>query len=71
MTHNHTMNTNESIILIVKAIFPDRASSDFVTTHAINSVRTGFPFPEELADLFTLEIHTRPSGSKYGVLDFA
>ena len=65
------MNTDESVKLIVNAIFPDRASSDFVTAHAIESVKTGSPLPDELADLFVLEIHTRPSGSKYGILDFA
>ena len=69
--HTHTMNTDESLKLFVRAIFPDREYYEFVRKYAIESVDTGLPLPEELADLFVLEIHTRPSGTKYGVLDFA
>jgi hypothetical protein len=63
--------TDESVTLYVKAIINNRESNDFVCKAANEAVSTGSSLPEELADLFTLEIVTRPSGSKYGVLDFA
>lgn len=66
-----TYNTNENVELIIKAIFADREASDFVAKAAREAVETGAGLPEEFADLFTLEVVTRPSGSKYGVLDFA
>lgn len=64
-------NTDENVSLIIKAAFDYREASDFVAKAAIEAVKTGAGLPEEFADLFTLEIVTRPSGSKYGVLDFA
>jgi len=66
-----TYNTNENVNLIIKAVFASREASDFVAKAAIEAVKTGAGLPEEFADLFTLEVVTRPSGSKYGVLDFA
>jgi hypothetical protein len=64
-------NTNENVKLIVKALINTREMMDFVTKAANEAVSSGGSLPEELADIFTLEIVTRPSGSKYGVLDFA
>jgi hypothetical protein len=68
---NITHNTNENVNLIIKAVFASREASDFAANAAIEAVKTGDGLPEELADIFTLEVVTRPSGSKYGVLDFA
>ena len=65
------MNTNENVTLIIKAAFNSRDASDFVSKAANEAIKNGTALPEEFADLFTLEIITRPSGSKYGVLDFA
>jgi hypothetical protein len=65
------MNNNESLKLIIKARIDSREMNDFVSKFAIAAVDSGESLPEELADLFTLEVFTRPSGSKYGVLDFA
>ena len=64
-------NTNENVKLIVKALIDTREMMDFVSKHANAAVDGDGFLPEELADLFTLEIVTRPSGSKYGVLNFA
>lgn len=72
--HHHptiTVNTNENVTLIIKAAFNSRHESDFVCKFANEAIKNDTAFPEEFADLFTLEIITRPSGSKYGVLDFA
>lgn len=65
------MNTNENVTLIIKAAFNSRDASDFVSKAAYEAIKNDTALPEEFADLFTLEIITRPSGSKYGVLDFA
>lgn len=64
-------NTNENVSLIVKAKIDSREMMDFVSNAAREAVKNNTSMPEELADLFSLEIVTRPSGSKYGVLDFA
>ena len=64
-------NTNENVTLIVKALINNREMSDFACKAANEAVANGGSLPEELADLFTLEVVTRPSGSKYGVLNFA
>lgn len=64
-------NTNENMKLFVKARIDSRELNDFVCKFAAVAVESGESLPDELADLFTLEIITRPSGSKYGVLDFA
>lgn len=67
-----TCNMDETLRLIIKAMFRSREAEDMVTPHVyaiLNGVTDSLP--EELADLFTVEIVTRPSGSKYAVLDFA
>lgn len=69
--NENNYNTNENVKLIVKALINDREMNEFVCKAANEAVSNVGSLPEELADLFTLEIVTRPSGSKYGVLDFA
>ncbi len=66
-----TYNTNENVSLVIKARINSREMMDFVSNAANHAVVSGTQLPEELRDLFTLEVVTRPSGSKYGVLDFA
>lgn len=69
--NNITYNPNENVTLIVKALINNREMNDFACKAANEAVANGCSLPEELSDIFTLEIITRPSGSKYGVLDFA
>ena len=64
-------NTDENVKLVIKALINNREMLDFVSNAANEAVSKGGSLPEELADLFTLKVVTRPSGSKYGVLDFA
>ena len=66
-----TYNTNESVKLIVNARIDSREMMNMVSKAANEAVSNNCSLPEELADLFTLEIVTRPSGSKYGVINFA
>lgn len=64
-------NKNENVKLVINAKFANRETMDFVAKAATEAVLKGEALPEDLRNLFTLEIVTRPSGSRYGVLDFA
>jgi hypothetical protein len=64
-------NTDETVTLHWKARIDSRESSDFVASIAYKVLKGEIPgVPEELEDLFTMEIVTRPSGSRYVVVDF-
>lgn len=65
------MNTNENVKLVVNARIDSREMLDMVSAEARKAIDGDGKLPEELADLFILNIFTRPSGSKYGVLNFA
>jgi hypothetical protein len=64
------MNTNESVWLVNNTTFDTR-----LLAGAESSLRAcvlnDAAFPEAFEDVFALEVVTRPSGSKYGVLRFA
>jgi len=63
-------NTNEKVKLINNTHFDTRtiAGADAAILEAIE---TGAKLHEAFDDVFVLEVFTRPSGSKYGVLNFA
>jgi len=61
---------NETITVVMKALINNRVMNDMVSNVA-RSVLAGSSIPEELEDMFTFEIITRPSGSKFVVVDFA
>ena len=63
-------NTNENVRCVMRAII-DGPMHDTILAIALGMVENGSKIPEEIADLFTIEIVTRPSGSKYAVVDFA
>jgi len=71
MSNTATYNTNENVTLFVKARIDSREMMDFVSKIANEAVANNGSLPDELADIFSLNIITRPSGSKYGILDFA
>jgi hypothetical protein len=71
MSSTATYNTNESVTLFVKARIDSREMMDFVSKAANEAVANNTSMPDEFSDIFTLQIITRPSGSKYGILDFA
>lgn len=60
------MNANEKVIL-VNNTGSDIRMFDEVLADCVNNSK---PLPEDMADTFSLEIFVRPSGSKYGVLNF-
>ena len=64
-TNNY--NTNPNVILLNKT----GADTRFFEAEIYAAVRGDGVLPEEIADLFDLEIVTRPDGSRYGVLTFA
>jgi len=66
-----TYNTNENVNVVMKAIINSSEANKMVCNAALNMVKTGCAIPEELEDLFTIQIITRPSGSKYALVDFA
>jgi hypothetical protein len=67
---NITYNTNENVKLVNNTTFDTRtlAGADAAILAVIED---GAALPEAFEDIFTLDVVTRPSGSKYGVLNFA
>jgi len=67
---NITYNTNENVKLVNNTTFDTRtlAGADAAILAVIDN---GAALPEAFEDIFTLDVVTRPSGSKYGVLNFA
>jgi hypothetical protein len=67
---NITYNTNENVKLVNNTTFDTRtlAGADAAILAVIEE---GAALPEAFDDIFTLDVVTRPSGSKYGVLNFA
>jgi len=67
---NITYNTNENIKLVNNTTFDTRtlAGADAAILAVIED---GAALPEAFEDIFTVDVVTRPSGSKYGVLNFA
>jgi len=63
-------NTNEKVKLINNTTLDTRtlAGADAAILAVIEN---GAALPEAFEDIFTLDVVTRPSGSKYGVLNFA
>lgn len=61
---------NETITVVMKALINNRVMNDMISDVA-RSVLAGASIPAELEDMFTFEIITRPSGSKFVVVDFA
>ena len=64
-------NTNENVKIVFNAIIPSREITDMVAGVACKMIDTGCALPEELEDIFAIEIITRPSGSKYARVMFA
>ncbi len=67
---NIAYNTNENVKLVNNTTFDTRtlAGADAAILAVIED---GAALPEAFEDIFTLDVVTRPSGSKYGVLNFA
>lgn len=65
------MNQNENISLVINAPIFSSDAVAFVANAALAAIANGTALPAELSDLFTLEVFTRLSGSKYGVIDAA
>jgi len=67
---NITYNTNENVKLVNNTTFDTRtlAGADAAILAVIED---GAALPEAFEDIFTVDVVTRPSGSKYGVLNFA
>lgn len=65
------MNTNESVKVVLNAHPGTREMADMITEAAREMVDTGCAMPEAFEDVFTIEIFTRPTGSKYAVVSFA
>jgi len=53
------VNNTDLNILLVPGVF-----------EALVAAINGAEFPEVFEDLFSLTVYTRPSGSKYGVLNY-
>jgi len=66
-----TYNTNENVKVVFNAIINSREMVDMVGDVARKMVDTGCSLPEELEDIFNIEVITRPSGSKYARVMFA
>ena len=65
-----TMNTNEAVTVFIRAIINAPEANAMIRSVALD-VLAGAAIPEEIADIFSMEVITRPSGSKYVVVDFA
>lgn len=63
-------NTNEAVTVFMRAIINTPEANAMIRSVALD-VLAGAAIPEEIADIFSMEIITRPSGSKYVVVDFA
>lgn len=70
MNNEVKYNTNENVKLVNNTTFDTRtlAGADAAILAVIEN---GAKLPDAFDDIFTLEVVTRPSGSKYGVLNFA
>jgi hypothetical protein len=65
-----TYNTNEKAKLVNNTTFDTRSIAGAEAAF-IDMIDNDAALPEEFEDVFTLEVFTRPSGSKYGILRFA
>jgi len=63
-------NTNENVTLVNNTTFDTRTLAG-ADAAILAVIKNGAKLPEAFDDIFTLEVFTRPSGSKYGVLNFA
>jgi len=63
-------NTNENVKLVNNTIFDTRTIAGAEAAF-VNMIDNGTSLPKEFEDVFNLEVFTRPSGSKYGILRFA
>ena len=63
-------NTNENVKLVNNTTF-DTSTLAGADAEILAVIEDGAALPEAFEDIFTLEVVTRPSGSKYGVLNFA
>ena len=68
---NATYNTNESVKVVINAALGSREMTDLISSTARAMVDTGCGMPEDFEDIFTISVVTRPSGSKYAVVNFA
>lgn len=69
MNANH--NTNESVKVVINAALGSREITDLISNTACAMVDTGCGMPEDFEDIFIINVVTRPSGSKYAVVNFA
>lgn len=67
---NSKMNTNENVTLVNNTTFDPRTLLG-AEAAILTAIETGAGLPEAFDDIFILQVFTRPSGSKYGVLNFA
>ncbi len=72
MNETASYNTNENVKVIVNAKIDDREMMNHIVKLAAQVVDgVASSMHEDFADIFSLEIVSRPSGSKYAVVDFA
>jgi hypothetical protein len=70
MNNTAPANAKAEFTVFMRAIVNDSGMNKMIAD-AARATLTGAAFPEELADLFTLEVITRPNGSQYVIVDFA
>ena len=68
--NNIKLNTNENVKFVNNTTFDDRTLPGAYEAF-LAVIDDGAALPEAFDGIFTLEVFTRPSGSKYGVLNFA
>jgi hypothetical protein len=66
----HNYNRDENVLLVNNTTFDTRTVAGSYESIK-ESILNDSPLDEALADLFTLEVYQRPSGSRYGILKFA
>lgn len=64
-------NTDESVKVVFNSLINSREMVDMISKVATGMVDNGDDLPEVFEDVLKIEIITRPSGSKYAVVDFA
>lgn len=68
-------NTNETVTLVIHLPSPSPAPSremvNLIKAVADKMLSGGSQMPEEFEDVFTMEIVTRPSGSRYVLVNAA
>lgn len=64
-------NTNEAVTVFMNCAPIDAEGSKIARTIALAMLANGSDIPEDFADIFDIKIITRPSGSKYAVVNFA